>query len=358
MRVLIAGGGTGGHVIPALAIARELKARYGAEVLFVGTARGMENRLVPQAGFGLARVKVGALKNVSLITRMRTLFDLPRAVVEARKIIKVFGPDVVVGVGGYASGPAMAAAILMRIPTLAFEPNYVPGLANKLVGNRVSAAAVHFEHTQRYFHNAQVVGVPVRPEFFQVPARSGDRPPTLLVFGGSQGAHAINQAMTAAAPEVLRQFPDLRIIHQTGERDYNEVLAAYAKAKIEAKVSAFIDDMPAAFAEADLLVCRSGASTVAEITAAGKPAIFVPFPQAADDHQRRNAEAIAQGGAAVLAPQSELTPESLARTITELLGDRKRLKEMSERARALSHHDAAGRVARMVAELSRLPKLP
>jgi UDP-N-acetylglucosamine--N-acetylmuramyl-(pentapeptide) pyrophosphoryl-undecaprenol N-acetylglucosamine transferase len=352
MRILIAGGGTGGHVIPALAIARELKARFDAEVLFVGTARGMENRMVPQAGFGLMRVKVGALKNVSLVTRMRTVLDLPRAVVDARKIIKVFTPDVVVGVGGYASGPAMAAAILMHIPTLAFEPNYVPGFANKLVGHRVSAAAVHFEYTQKFFHNAQVVGVPVRAEFFKVPVPSGDHPPTLLVFGGSQGARAINQAMMAAAPLVLRQIPLLRIIHQTGERDYNDVHAAYERAGIAAEVSAFIDDMPAAFARADLLLCRSGASTVAEITAAGKPAIFVPFPQAADDHQRRNAEAIAQGGAALLVPQMELTPDRLAQAVTELFADRGRLREMAERARALSHHDAAGRVARMVAELA------
>lgn len=358
MRVLIAGGGTGGHVIPALAIARELKSRYQAEVLFVGTARGMENRLVPQAGFGLMRVKVGALKNVSLITRMKTMFDLPRAVVDARRIIQVFEPDVVVGVGGYASGPAMAAAILMHIPTLAFEPNYVPGFANKIVGHRVSAAAVHFEQTQKYFHNAQVVGVPVRAEFFKVAAPAGNHPLTLLVFGGSQGAQAINRAMTAAAPEVLRQIPSLRVIHQTGEREYNDVQAAYAQAGIQAEVSAFIDDMPAAFARADLLVCRSGASTVAEITAAGKPAIFVPFPRAADDHQRRNAEAIAQGGAAVLVPQAELTPEKLAQLLIELLGDPARLRQMAEKARAFSHHDAAGRVAQMVAELCGLPKSP
>lgn len=319
----------------------------------MGTARGLENRLVPQAGFGLMRVKVGALKNVSLVTRMRTLFDLPRAVVDARKIIKVFDPDVVVGVGGYASGPAMAAAIMMHIPTLAFEPNYVPGFANKIVGHRVSAAAVHFEQTQKFFRNAQVVGVPVRAEFFKVPATGGTRPPTLLVFGGSQGAQAINQAMVAAAPEVLRQIPALHIIHQTGERDYNDVQAAYERAGVRAEVSAFIDDMPAAFARADLLLCRSGASTVAEITAAGKPAIFVPFPRAADDHQRRNAEAIVQSGAAVLAPQAELTPERLARVVTELFADPKRLKKMAEQARALSHHDAAGRVARMVAELAK-----
>jgi UDP-N-acetylglucosamine--N-acetylmuramyl-(pentapeptide) pyrophosphoryl-undecaprenol N-acetylglucosamine transferase len=351
MRVLIAGGGTGGHVIPALAIARELKSRYQAEVLFVGTARGLENKLVPQAGFGLMRVKVGALKNVNLITRTKTLFDLPRAVVDARKIIKVFGPDVVVGVGGYASGPAMAAAILMHIPTLAFEPNYVPGFANKIVGHRVSAAAVHFEQTLKYFHNAQVVGVPVRAEFFKVAAAGANHPLTLLVFGGSQGAQAINRAMTAAAPEVLRQIPALRIIHQTGEREYNDTQAAYAEAGVKAEVSAFIDDMPAAFAQADLLLCRSGASTVAEITAAGKPAIFVPFPRAADDHQRRNAEAIAEKGAAVLVPQAELTPEKLAQLLVELFRDPARLRQMSEKARALSHHDAAGRVAKMVAEL-------
>jgi UDP-N-acetylglucosamine--N-acetylmuramyl-(pentapeptide) pyrophosphoryl-undecaprenol N-acetylglucosamine transferase len=359
MRVLIAGGGTGGHVIPGLAIARELKSRYGAEVLFVGTARGIENRLVPPAGFGLMRIKVGALKNVGLLTRMRTLLGLPLAILEARKILKVFSPDVVVGVGGYASGPAMAAAILAKIPTLAFEPNVVPGFANKLVGRRVSAAAVHFEETKRSFRNAQVVGVPVRPEFFAAPAAGSpasllDQPhrPTLLVFGGSQGAQAINQAMTGALAEVLRRVPGLRVIHQTGERDYNDVQAAYVRAGASAEVSAFIDQMPEAFAQADLLVCRSGASTVAEVTAAGKPAIFVPFPQAADDHQRRNAEAIVAGGAAVLIPQAELTPGRLAQTVTELLADPGRLKEMSQRAQALSHTDAAGHMARMVADLA------
>jgi UDP-N-acetylglucosamine--N-acetylmuramyl-(pentapeptide) pyrophosphoryl-undecaprenol N-acetylglucosamine transferase len=352
MRVLIAGGGTGGHVIPALAIARELKSRYNAEIMFVGTARGIETRLVPQAGFGLMKIKVGALKNVGMLTRLRTLIDLPLAILHSRKIIHVFSPDVVIGVGGYASGPAMAAAILGRIPTLAFEPNYVPGFANKMVGNHVSAAAVHFEQTASYFRNAQVVGVPVRQEFFSVPPSSAPQQPTLLIFGGSQGAHAINEAVSAAVPEVLRQIPNLRVIHQTGERDYNDVRAAYLRAGIEAEVSAFIDNMPQAFAGADLLICRSGASTVAEITAAGKPAIFVPFPQAADDHQRRNAEAIAQGGAALLIPQGELTGERLAQTIVELMADAKRLQEMSERARALSHHDAAGRVAGMVAELA------
>src|SRR5436190_1107027 len=251
MRVLIAGGGTGGHVIPALAIARELQARYNAEIVFVGTARGIENRLVPKAGYKLELVKVGALKNVGLLTRLRTLFDLPLAILHSRRIIRRFQPDVVIGVGGYASGPAMAAAILARIPTLAFEPNYVPGFANKIVGKRVSAAAVHFEHTRDFFRNARVVGVPVRPEFFTVPAPPSN--PALLVFGGSQGAHAINQAMTAALPEVLQRIPGLHVIHQTGERDYNEVQAAYARSGASAEVSAFIDNMPQAFARAGLL---------------------------------------------------------------------------------------------------------
>ncbi|HWX53201.1 MAG TPA: undecaprenyldiphospho-muramoylpentapeptide beta-N-acetylglucosaminyltransferase [Verrucomicrobiae bacterium] len=352
MRVLIAGGGTGGHVIPALAIGRELQKRYGAEVLFVGTARGIENRLVPQAGFGLMLIKVGALKNVSLLTRLRTLFDLPLAILHARKIIRAFGPQVVVGVGGYASGPAMAAAILARIPTLAFEPNYVPGFANRVVGRWVSAAAVHFPETARYFRNPQVTGVAVRPEFFAAAPRSNAAQPTLLVFGGSQGAHAINQAVTAAIAGVQDKVHGLHVVHQTGERDYNDVQAAYQRAGTSAEVSAFIDNMPQAFAQADLLVCRSGASTVAEITAAGKPAIFIPFPRAADDHQQRNAEAVAAAGAAIVIPETELTPERLAQIIPELLNDPARLHQMSRKAQALSHKDAAGEIAWMVAALA------
>lgn len=353
MRVVIAGGGTGGHVIPALAIARELQARYKAEVLFIGTSRGIETRLVPQAGFGLMLIKVGALKNVSLVTRLRTLFDLPLAILRSRKIIKIFDPQVVIGVGGYASGPAMAAAILGRIPTLAFESNYVPGFANKIVGQRVSAAAVHFERTTRYFRNARVVGVPVRPEFFSVPALKPNHQPTLLVFGGSQGAHAINLAVTEAVPLILRQIPDLQVIHQTGERDYNDVQAAYTRAGTSAEVSAFIDQMPQAFSRADLVICRSGASTVAEIAAAGKPAIFIPFPRATDDHQRRNAEAIANAGAAMLMIESELEKEELAEAVVKLLSNPARLQEMAAKAKALGHPNAAAEVAELAAELAR-----
>jgi UDP-N-acetylglucosamine--N-acetylmuramyl-(pentapeptide) pyrophosphoryl-undecaprenol N-acetylglucosamine transferase len=351
MRAILAGGGTGGHVIPALAIANELKKSYGAEVLFIGTARGIENRMVPAAGYPLQLVRVGALKNVSFVTRAKTAFDLPRAVWDAGRMLNEFAPDVVIGVGGYASGPAMLAAVVKHIPTLAFEPNVVPGFANRVVARFVSGAAVHFEETAKYFRRSEVTGVPVRPAFFEIPAKRGGTP-TLLVFGGSQGAHAINEAMIRCLPELRRQTPGIHIIHQTGERDYNDALAAYRGLGELAEVFKFIEDMPAAFARADLVVCRSGASTVAEITAAGKPAIFVPFPRAADDHQRVNAEALARVGAAVVVEESKLEGVWLAETIAALLGDPRRLQAMSEAARGLAHPDAARDIAAMAARVA------
>ncbi len=353
MRAVIAGGGTGGHVIPAIAIAQELRSRYGAEVLFVGTARGLESRLVPAAGFRLELVKVGALNRVSLATRLKTLFDLPRAVLAARRILVEFQPDVVIGVGGYASGPAMLAAIRRRVPTLAFEPNFVPGFANRVVAHFVSAAAVHFEETGRYFRNPVVTGVPVRPAFFQIPQKPYVlSSPTLLVFGGSQGARAINLAVIRVLPELMKRVPGLHIIHQTGERDYNEVRAAYDQAGIPAEVSKFIDDMPGYFDRADLVLCRSGASTVAEIAAAGKPAIFVPFPLAADDHQRRNAEALERAQAAVVLEETRLDEVWLVDTIGALVEDPARLARMGEAARAMAHPDAAKDIAELAAKLA------
>src|ERR1700691_3057951 len=351
MRAILAGGGAGGHVIPALAIANELKKSYGAEVLFIGTARGIENRLVPAAGYPLQLVRVGALKNVSLMTRAKTAFDLPRAVWDASRMLNEFGPDVVIGVGGYASGPAMLAAVLKHIPTLAFEPNVVPGFANRVVARFVSGAAVHFEETAKYFRHAEVTGVPVRQAFFEIQAKRGGIP-TLLVFGGSQGARAINEAMIRCLPELLRQAPGIHIIHQTGERDYNDARAAYRGCGESAEVFKFIEDMPAAFARADLLVCRSGASTVAEITAAGKPAIFVPFPRAADDHQPVDAEAMARVGAAVVVEESKLEGVWLAETIATLLGDARRLEMMSEAARGLAHPNAARDIAALAARVA------
>jgi UDP-N-acetylglucosamine--N-acetylmuramyl-(pentapeptide) pyrophosphoryl-undecaprenol N-acetylglucosamine transferase len=352
MRALLAGGGTGGHVIPALAIAQELRAEFDAEVIFVGTSRGIENRLVPAAGFPLRLIDVGQLKNVSMATRLKTVFALPRAVFASADILREFRPEVVIGVGGYASGPAMLAAALASVPTVAFEPNLVPGFANRMVATMISAAAVHFPETCHWFRRCVVTGVPVRRAFFEVPQRPPGAPPMLLLFGGSQGAHALNRALIDALPMLIQRVPGLCVIHQTGERDYHDLQADYLHAGIAAELSPFMDDMAAAFARADLLICRSGASTVAEITAAGKPAIFIPFPRAADDHQRKNAEVLASKGAAVLIPESELTPERLADTAAQLLNDRARLAAMSAAARALSHSDAAGAIARLAAKLS------
>jgi UDP-N-acetylglucosamine--N-acetylmuramyl-(pentapeptide) pyrophosphoryl-undecaprenol N-acetylglucosamine transferase len=351
MRIIIAGGGTGGHVIPALAIAQQLKKQFGAEVLFIGTARGIETRLVPQAGFPLDLIQVGALKNVSLMTRAKTMFDLPRSIAASSRMLTDFDPQVVIGVGGYASGPAMVAAIRRRLPTLAFEPNVVPGFANRMIARWVSAAAVHFEETCRYFPNCRVTGVPVRSAFFSIPPKTGGVP-TLLVFGGSQGARAINQAMIESLPGLRAKVPGIHIIHQTGQRDYDHVLAAYQQSGISGEVHKFIDDMPGTFGRADLLVCRSGASTVGEITAAGKPAIFVPFPAAADDHQNVNARALERAGAAIVVEESNLGAAYLVDTIAALIGDPRRLGSMSAAAKSLAHPKAVEEIAEMVARLA------
>ena len=339
-------------MIPALAIAQQLQKDYAAEVLFIGTARGIENRLVPAAGFPLRLVQVGALNRVSLKTRLKTIYDLPRAVWESRRILTEFRPDIVIGVGGYASGPAMLGAILRRVPTLVFEPNFVPGFANRLVARWVSGAVVHFEETGRYFRNCKVTGVPVREAFFQIGKHPVKGDPTLLIFGGSQGAHAINQVVMQSVPELLRRAPGIHIVHQTGERDYNDAQAAYASFGASVEAHRFIDDMPGQFARANLLICRSGASTVAEVTAAGKPAIFIPFPRAADNHQKRNAEALERAGAAVMLEESNLKSQNLTETVSSLFSQPLRLEEMSAAARKLSHPNAARDIAVMAARLA------
>src|SRR4051812_42880277 len=343
MRIILAGGGTGGHVIPALAIANELRDRYSAEVVFIGTGRGIETRLVPQAGYQLELVKVGALNKVSAATRVKTMFDLPRAILHCSSFFGRFKPDVVISVGGYASGPAMIAIAMGSTPSVIFEPNLVPGFANRMAARWAKAACVHFEDTCRFFKNCTVTGVPVRKAFFEIKPRPLDSTPSLLVFGGSQGARAINNAVVAALPILKATLPQLRIVHQTGPKELDSVTSAYSAAGVTADVKAFIDHMPRAFEEADLIVCRSGASTVAEIAAAGKTAIFIPLPTAADDHQTKNAEALAKADAGVLMPQAQLTPEKLVSTIADLLRDRPRLKQMSENARRMSHEDAAAK---------------
>jgi UDP-N-acetylglucosamine--N-acetylmuramyl-(pentapeptide) pyrophosphoryl-undecaprenol N-acetylglucosamine transferase len=359
LRVLIAGGGTGGHIIPALAVARELKKRHGAEVVFVGTARGMETRLVPEAGFQLRLIHVGQLNQVSLATRVRTMLGLPKSLLDCRAMMKEFRPGAVFGVGGYASGPAMAAALWMGMPTMAFEPNAMPGMANRLVGKRVQAAAVNFPDAARWFRNCEVTGIPVRPEFFAVRDAAKSSQPRLLVFGGSQGARILNTSVPKVAKELLEAVPGLTIVHQSGGKNLEVTQAAYAASGVgdldagRVEVRAFIDDMPARFSEATLVMSRSGASTVAELAAAGKPSLLVPFAAAADAHQKRNAEAMVSAGAAVMLEEPELTePGRLLEVLRGLLKDHERLKAMGEAARLQAHPDAAERIADRLAELA------
>lgn len=356
LRVLIAGGGTGGHIIPALAIAAELEARFHAEIRFVGTARGLETKLVRQAGYPLELIHVGQLKNVSLLTRMRTMGDLPLGLMRCFSLLREFRPHVVVGVGGYASGPMMMAAILSRVPTLAFEPNAAPGLANRLVGKRASAAAVNFPPAAAFFRNAKVTGIPVRSEFFSIEARPKNAPLRLLVFGGSQGGRVLNQNMAAIASRLLAAVPELTILHQAGARHAETTQADYAASGAPAerwRIEPFLDDMPSQFAQADLVLARSGASTVAEVAAAGKPSLLVPFAAAADDHQRKNAEVLVNAGAAVMLLEREMNSEKLLGLLLGMLQNKERLREMGDRAKTLAHPNAARDIAETIGSLAR-----
>jgi UDP-N-acetylglucosamine--N-acetylmuramyl-(pentapeptide) pyrophosphoryl-undecaprenol N-acetylglucosamine transferase len=359
LRVLIAGGGTGGHVVPGLAIARELRDRHGAEVRFVGTVRGLETRLVPEAGFRLELVRSGQLKNVSLVTRMRTMVDLPLGVVECLRLIREFRPQVVVGVGGYASGPGMLAAILLRVPTLAYEPNAVPGMTNRWIGKWVSAAAVNFAQTARYFRNAEVTGVPVRAEIFALAERSArtadEAGLRLLVTAGSNGAKIFNETMPKIVGELLATVPGLTIVHQAGARQVEVAREAYTASRADAarwRVEGFLEDMPAELGAADLVLARAG-STVAELCAAGRASLLVPFAAAADDHQRKNAKVLVEAGAAAMLLERDLTPATLLDGLRGLLLDGGRRGEMALKARSLARVGALERIAGMVAGLAR-----
>jgi UDP-N-acetylglucosamine--N-acetylmuramyl-(pentapeptide) pyrophosphoryl-undecaprenol N-acetylglucosamine transferase len=356
LRVLIAGGGTGGHIIPALAVANELVARHGAEILFVGTQRGMEIRLVPEAGYNLRLVDVGQLKNVSLMTRLRTLFELPRSMRDCKRLVREFAPNVVLGVGGYASGPAMAAALHLDIPTMAFEPNAMPGLANRLVGKKVQAACVNFPAAAHWFNNAEVTGIPVRPEFFTLREPLISAAPHLLVFGGSQGARIFNLHLPQIIVALLEAVPWLTVLHQSGVRHFEPTQAAYEASGADPsrwQVRPFLDDMPSRFGQANLVMARSGASTVAELAAAGKPSLLVPFAASADDHQKRNAEEMVNAGAAVLLDEPDLDlSDKLLNTLVHLLQSPEKLALMSVAARKQAHPDAAVRIADRLAGMA------
>jgi UDP-N-acetylglucosamine--N-acetylmuramyl-(pentapeptide) pyrophosphoryl-undecaprenol N-acetylglucosamine transferase len=356
MRVIIAAGGTGGHIFPGVAIAREFKRRDpAAAILFVGTARGLESRIVPREGFDLETMKVGALKGVSMIERAKSLAGLPLSFVAARRIIRRFRPDIVIGIGGYSSGPMLLVAALMRIPTMVVEPNAMPGFTNRVLARFVDGAALSFKDAQEYFRGRGVVtGNPVRSDFAELRKKERGGKISILIFGGSQGAHAINTAMVGALSHLAPARESLSIIHQTGEKDLEMVRRGYADAGFEnADVRAFIHDMAAHFEQADLLICRSGATTAAEVAAAGKAAIFIPFPFATDDHQRKNAEAFERVGAGRLIVQKELTPERLASEITRFVERPHEIDLMEEASRRLGRPDSAERAVDLAMTLVR-----
>jgi UDP-N-acetylglucosamine--N-acetylmuramyl-(pentapeptide) pyrophosphoryl-undecaprenol N-acetylglucosamine transferase len=350
LRVVIAGGGTGGHLYPGIAVAREIASRLpAAQISFVGTARGIESRVVPREGFALDLIRTSGLKGKSIVARGRGAALLPLGLADAWAVVSRRRPDLVIGVGGYSSGPLVLVAAVRGVPTMLLEQNAVPGLTNRLLAPFVRAAAVTYESTQPFFGTkAFVSGNPVRPEFLTdlesetESDRDGEASSArVLVFGGSQGAHAINVAMVEAAGKLAARSPDLRFTHQTGDRDVEMVRSAYRQAGLAAEVAAFFDDMGRRLGWADLIVCRAGATTLAEITAAGKAAILVPLPTATDDHQRRNAEALAAAGAADVLLQSGLTGCALAERILTLMADRGSRMRMSATAHALGRPGAA-----------------
>jgi UDP-N-acetylglucosamine--N-acetylmuramyl-(pentapeptide) pyrophosphoryl-undecaprenol N-acetylglucosamine transferase len=355
MRVLIAAGGTGGHIYPGVAVANEILRRDAAsKVLFVGTARGLETKIVPENGFQLSLIHSAGLKNVGVVGKLKGLLILPKSFLEARTIIGEFRPDVVVGAGGYVSGPVLLMAALMRIPTLVMDSNALPGFTNRRLAPFVSKAALTFEEAVPYFgKKGLVTGNPVRREFFDVTPKERGEKVNVLIFGGSQGARAINNAMADA----IAHLPADRftVTHQTGESDLESIRHRYENSDFASSdIRAYITNMVEEFAKADIVICRAGATTCAELAAAGKASIMIPLPTAADDHQRRNAEALERAGAAKMILQADLTAESLAAALIELVDDPTAIGVMEAAARKLARRDAAEAAVNLMEELAGL----
>jgi UDP-N-acetylglucosamine--N-acetylmuramyl-(pentapeptide) pyrophosphoryl-undecaprenol N-acetylglucosamine transferase len=366
MTIVIAAGGTGGHLYPAIALAREfLRRDPTTRILFVGTKRGFEARVLAHEGFELALITAEPVMGQSPWRTLVGLAAVPLGLIDSLSLLRARRADLVVSVGGYTSPAMVTAAFLMRIPRVILEPNAYPGMANKVVGRLTQRVFLAFESAAAHFdaRKVRVVGVPLRQAFSEegeksvargerqpsaqdvgggsVPAGHEPRASRLLIFGGSQGAKAINDAMVAALPELADMKATLSIVHQTGEKDHARIAAAYREAGMAAEVLPFIYDMPTALRSADLVVSRSGATTVAELAACGKPAILIPLPQAIYNHQMLNAEAMAKAEGAVVLAQRELTGARLAKTIISILTDPARLSEMSKRSRALRRTDSA-----------------
>jgi UDP-N-acetylglucosamine--N-acetylmuramyl-(pentapeptide) pyrophosphoryl-undecaprenol N-acetylglucosamine transferase len=340
------GGGTGGHVIPALAVAREL-CRRGHECFFIGTRHGLEAKLVPAAAFPIEWIEIGGLKRVGLVRTLRTLGQLPLSVAAVGRLLTRRRPAAVFSTGGYVAGPVMLAAGLRRIPLVVMEPNAMPGLANRRAGLWVRRALLNFSEAARFFpkDRTEVTGLPVREEFFSIPPKPRGEELTVLVTGGSQGSRTLNQAVLSSVP-LFRQarFP-IRFLHQAGAAQFADVARQAQEIGLPGEVVAFLDEMPAAFASADLILCRAGAGAVAEVAAAGKPSILVPLPYAADDHQLHNAQALERAGAARLVLDREMSGQRLLAEVTKLAAEQGTLERMGAAARGMARPGAARRAA-------------
>ena len=363
MRLLIAGGGTGGHLFPGVAVAEELRAQEAdAAVRFVGTKRGIEARVLPELGWELEVIEVSGLKTVGTLGTIRGLFRLPKALWQARKAVKRFKPDAVIGVGGYASGPVVLMARLAGIPTAICEQNSIPGLTNKILGRFVRAVFLSFEESRRFFKPKKIVmsGNPVRRDLLAKLLAPGPSEASdaihVLVCGGSQGAVAVNELAAEALSALSRETP-LSIVHQTGENSLEATAKRYADASVTADTRAFIKDMASAYQRADVIIGRAGATTVAELAIAGKPAIFIPYPFAADNHQEINAREMATAGAALMFKQSELTADKLAGALRPLLVDSAKRTAMGAAMKALAKPLAATAVVDWCRSQVAAPKL-
>jgi UDP-N-acetylglucosamine--N-acetylmuramyl-(pentapeptide) pyrophosphoryl-undecaprenol N-acetylglucosamine transferase len=356
--MLVAGGGTGGHVFPGIALAEEVVGRHpGNDVVFVGTARGLEATVVPEAGFPIELIEVKGLKGKGFLVGLLNLLLLPRAFIQSWRILRRWRPDVVVGVGGYASGPVVLTAWLLHIPTAVQEQNAVAGFTNRILGRFAQAAFTAFPEAASHFASRKVyhLGNPIRRtlmENFMRPETPHDKP-KVLVFGGSQGAHALNMRVIEALPHLAELRDRIRITHQTGARDREYVEKGYRAVGFEPDVREFITDMSAAYAETDLVVCRAGATTLAELTVCRRPAILIPFPAAADNHQVRNARSLVDAGAAVMIEERDLTGEVLAAEIRAILSSTERRERMKRAAGRLGSPQAAREIADVLTDLVR-----
>ena len=351
-KFVFAGGETGGHVYMAVALIQRLQElKPDLDFLFVGTPKGLENRILPDLGVKVERLSIGGLSRTGPFKRFQTILQLPIAMLWAAKIVRGFSPSIVVGLGGYSSGPVVLAAALMRIPCLVIEPNVYPGLANRLLAPCVDRVAVAFEETAQCFgKKAILTGIPVRKQFYRGRLSVDDGAPLrILIFGGSQGSVAINRMVCEA---IKKLSPDrIQLVHQTGTRDRDYVEKWYESLKMPGTILEFINEMPRQVHWADLVICRAGALTIAELTAAGKASILIPFPYAANDHQRENARAMARHGAALILEEGEESGSCLAQMVQELDTNRIRLRELSEASASLSRLHSCDQIIGVLKEL-------